>query len=526
MKIINLALLTLLLFEYSFAQKGYLETKGIAIFKDGNSFVFKQGNVETTNNQFQIKGKGIPSGLFGTFWVASPFLSKVTTIVDTVDVANKLMTKNLSDFFSANKGKSVIVTLDDKSTIEGTIENVQFDNLGEYQKRNAWIQISMDGFAHSWVLVSLDKIKNFQFTQKPETTLNDTLKTLVETLSISFNGNQSSYPLSMMYLNKGLSWTPFYLLDIKDDSKATLSLRAEVVNKNEDIDNTTMSFVIGTPNFKYATKLADLFSLKPNENIYTIVEQQPFSRNQISSSTYYERVNSNGNSGTDNISPDNVEDLYYYTVKDFSMRRGERGHYPIFSHDIAIAHVFECNLQNNEDLVKNYNDYRFVPDTKNPVFHAVRMSNNTNTPWTTGSIMMVKNAMEQPKPVAQDLLSFTPIKGQVFVKITETPEIRVKQTEKEVARTAHFWNAYDLITIETSVQVTNYKSKVADMTLNRRIFGKLLESEIKWERQEFLAPNYNQINGIVSDVSWDFSVKNGEDKTFKYTYQVLAYNPH
>jgi hypothetical protein len=521
MKPITLAFCCFMTFSTSvFAQ---LETKSIAVFKDGNSFVFKQGNVETTNNQFILKGNVIPNGLFGTFWVASPFLSKATTIMDSVEVKSQQEASTLGEYLRLNQGKSAVVTFNDKTTVSGTIESVKLGNR-EVGKTTHWLEFKTN--QNAYILVSSDKIEYIRLESKPETMIRDSAKSLVEVLTVSFTGNQKTYPLSMMYLNKGLSWTPFYLLDIKDESKANLTLRAEVINKNEDIINTTMSFVIGNPNFKYATKLTGLFFHKNVEQPYE-AEQQIFRNNLLSSNSDYEENRLRATNDVDgNISPDNVEDLYYYPVKNFSMKRGERGHYPIFSHDVDIAHVFECNLNNNEDLVKNYNDYRFVPNNKNPVFHAIRILNNTNTPWTTAPIMMVKTATDAPKPIAQDMMSFTPKSGQVFVKITETPEIRVKQTEKEVARTPRSWNNYDLVTIECSVQVTNLKSKTADMCVRRRVFGKLLESDLTWKRQEFLAPNYNQINGMVTDVRWDFMVKNGEEKTFKYSYQVLVYNPH
>jgi hypothetical protein len=81
MKSILFSCLFLVAIQPLFAQ---LNIKGIAVFKDGNSFIYKQGTVETTNNQFRIKGDTIPNGLFGTFWAASPFLSKVTSIMDSV----------------------------------------------------------------------------------------------------------------------------------------------------------------------------------------------------------------------------------------------------------------------------------------------------------------------------------------------------------------------------------------------------------------------------------------------------------
>ena len=56
-------------------------------------------------------------------------------------------------------------------------------------------------------------------------------------LKIDFSTEKPEQPLDLMYLENGLSWSPTYLIELVDDKTANLTLRAEVVNNAENINN-------------------------------------------------------------------------------------------------------------------------------------------------------------------------------------------------------------------------------------------------------------------------------------------------
>ena len=89
-----------------------------------------------------------------------------------------------------------------------------------------------------------------------------------------------------MYLSRNLNWTPTYLIELVDEEKARLTLRAEVINNTEDIENTNVNFVVGVPNFKDANQYSSLVDLALNElSSRGLIQPQAFS-NRAAVQTY------------------------------------------------------------------------------------------------------------------------------------------------------------------------------------------------------------------------------------------------
>jgi disulfide oxidoreductase YuzD len=230
----------------------------------------------------------------------------------------------------------------------------------------------------------------------------------------------------------------------------------------------------------------------------------------------------NESANTDAIAT-NVEDLYFYPLHHFSLKKGAKAMYPLLTQEVEIAHVFECDLKSNQDFIDRSHNYNFTPDTKNPVFHSLKMRNESNLPWTTGLAFIAKSEKGIAMPLGQDKLNFTASKGQTYLKITQTPEIQVKHSEKELERKDE--GTYDLVTIESTILVKNYKNKDVNMDIRRLVYGDVLKSDLKFEREEIIIPAFNYINYTAANLCWEFAVKANKEQSIKYTYKILVYNP-
>ena len=452
--------------------------------------------------------------------------------MDTLKTSKNIAANSISEMLDANLGKKVKLHVWKEETIEGVVEAVEkIDQTDINPSALQIINFRMDG---KWMTLQKSEIRRIEFFEKPNQLYAKENVEIKPVLKVDFTSNKNEQQLDMMYLSNGLNWTPMYLIELTGEEKARLTLRAEVVNNIEDIDKTNVNFVVGVPNFSYANKLSPLidFSAAGFVNKQYNKDFANFSNVASVQTIGYgiqEDLNFGSNGNTDGLQGSAEEDLFFYTLKNMSLKKGGRGHYPVFSADINIAHIYECNLpQNNANKNFYQTEYLFSPNP-NKVFHSIKVVNDTKYPFTTGPALVVKK-QGGTKPISQDRLNYTSINGHSFVKLTEAPDVRIKQAEKaieKVERSRKFSRGsssyfYDLITVEGQVEVKNYKDKKIDLNIRRTIIGDLKSSSVKWLKAERI--NTSGDPNKLTDVCWETSVKSGEELTITYSYQI--YVPH
>lgn len=512
-----------------------LKAKSISIFKNGTAFFIKEGKVKTKDGSYMMT-EHIPRALFGTFWIHSPNkeLNHVTSYNDLVTTKSENVAHSFIELIQANKGKKMKVHIGKDEVYEGIPEEVVVKDLKGKEKSVINNNLIVFKTATQWLTFSPTEIRRVEFLEKPNQLLEKETTSNKNILSINFRTKKAEQPLEMMYLENGISWTPTYLIEMTSETKARLSLRAEVMNNAEDIEDSDVNFVVGIPNFRYANKLSTLVDflgmIHLNRNQYDM--------NNFSNSLATQKLDYGIESTATGAAPgrpmgngvtgDSDEDLYFYNVKNVSLKNGGRGQYPIFSEEIEIAHIYECNVAQNSATTGFYQkDFLFTPDNKNPVFHSIKVMNQLAFPWTTGTAMVVSKKSGVNRPISQDLLSYTPIKGHSYVKLTESPDIKVKHAEKEIerkqqAKTINAKNRYyyDLITVEGRIKVKSYKDKKVDLNIKRVISGELDKSNVKWLKAERV--NRSGDVNKVTDICWETSIAPGEELEITYTYDVYV----
>lgn len=505
-------------------------TSSISIFKNGTAFFIKSGTVKPTEGVYRIK-KNLPPALSATFWVTSPNnqLDYITGFVDTLESTQQNTVTDMFDLLSANLGKKVRLHIGKDEIVEGIAQDIGRNTLNAGDPVYSLMSLQMDG---RWMALNKKEIRRIEFFEKPTQVLKQDKKEVKPVLEVYFNKQRSEQPLDMMYLSRGLNWTPTYLIELISETKARLALRAEVTNETEDIKGSTVNFVVGVPNFRDANSFSSLVNLMMDElNTRGLNRPQNFSniaQTQVYST--FEDINpiqSIPAGSATGLEGSSAEDLYFYTLKDMNLKKGGRGQYPVFEAEINIDHIYECNLpQNNER--KNYyqSEYLFTPNP-NKVFHSIKVNNTTPYPFTTGPALVVINDGET-KPISQDRLNYTSINDHSFVKLTEAPDVRIKQAEKAVDRKERVRKItrqesdyfYDLLSVEGQIVVRNYKDKKIDLNIRRPIIGDLKSSNVKWLKAERI--NTSGSLNKTTDVCWETSVDAGGELTINYSYQIYV----
>lgn len=526
-----------------------MQTKSISVFKNGKSFVIKEGSVKTSNNIYTLDK--MPNALFGTLWFSAD-QTKIKQIVSKMEENNEPIERKaigFRDLLYANKGKQLTITSTDDKTYTGTIEDFELS-----EEINILMQLRQTELAESYgtsidfrlfptdqqvILIKIDNkwlslnplnIKTIEFSEKPENMVKLNVKAKKPVVKVTFDkgGNQM---LRMMYLQNGISWTPTYLLVLNSENEATLRLQAEVSNSVEDIVNTDMNFVVGVPNFRFAGNPSILNSIigkivtkyAENFNSYdmfsnAILSTQMMGRNTSSSS--YEDSDNNSNMAEGESS----EDYYFYNIKNVSLEKGANAIYPLYNKPITIKHLYECNLNETDNSSYIYNSYKnYSFDTKKSnVYHSIEIKNNTTDPLTTGSVMIVDKSN---KPLAQDLIKYTGVGQSSFVKLTQSPDIRVEQTETviDTRKDAKKLNgySYDLVTIQSEIEIVNSKKQSVNMAISKQFEGNIKNVSIKYNNRTTVEKrNLNPTN----DLELRPTLQAGETIKIIYSYEAYIQN--
>ncbi|XZF14663.1 hypothetical protein ACTHGU_00855 [Chitinophagaceae bacterium MMS25-I14] len=488
----------------------------------------------------------MPAALFGTLWFSGQQseVDKVTSKEEAIEERISRKANNFPELLASNTGKPVVITTNDGKSYEGIFEDYKLPDdaknplmikeetermevsesrysitSGTQPMLTLKITNKYTGGASKWISIDPAAIKTIEFDTKPAditTRKSYSVKPVIK-VHFSKDGNQD---LNMMYLQNGISWAPVYMMELLSETEAHLKLQAEVTNDAEDIHNTDMNFVVGVPNFAYAgspaTLTAFLTLIPPPPGLSANFSNSAIPAQGLSNAVPAEYAPNPENTGeTQNKNVEAAEDLYFYNIKNTDLEKGSRAHFTLFNTNVSIRHRYECDLTSPQNSTHSF-DTRY-----NNVYHSIEVRNNTSYPFTTGPVLIMQNG----KPLAQDLIKYTGKGLSSFIKLTESPDIRVEEkeevTDTKTGYTVKHGNSYNLVTMQCEVTIINTKSKDADMAISKTIQGKCTSSEV---------PHKSRSSVRVEDVNptetlkFNLIVKAGETKKFTYTYETYVNN--
>jgi len=509
----------------------------VAVFKNGTGFFFNPMVLKAEKDGEQ-KGKfiikSLPEALFGTFWFytnGKPINSLKS--YESEESGKKEKATSLPEMLYGNSGETVEITLNStkESEIVGKIQNV---NL-----QTGMLFLETTKPKVGFMVIAISEIKAISFTKTPNTDFSPTSKKRIIEVEIDKASSQEN--VEMAYLQRGIGWLPSYLINLKDDKKAQIILRAELVNDAEDIKDATLSLVVGVPNFKYDRLVSPFVSnqsledflnqLNGNNAGYALSNNRM--SNMITSQTAsyggaMEMDAYGGGGNTDEIETQSQEDLFFYTKNGVSLPKGGRALYSLFNEEVEYKHIYEVELPQNN----GYNVvYKQDNEQRNDVYHSLELKNSTDFPWTTGTAMVTQprktkegtvSATADPQVLSQDMLKYTAKTSKSMLRLTIAPDVMVKDNEQETERETDIKKqkiVYDLIKVTATVEVKNYKDKEINLKISRTIIGEMLKTDSDWENKK--RPNYYAINPI-NDVTWEVKLEKGESKTITYSYQFYV----
>jgi hypothetical protein len=536
------------------APEADLKTVAVAAFKNGLAFFVRQGDVKLALGEGKIVP--IPAATLGTLWLApnDSGASLDELVAYRYMAPGQRNVDSVQEILLANPGK--IVTIRDNRGKEYTGKVVKLTGVKQPQPPVPLDRIAGGVSVHppsSVLLFETDgklvamPIHAIEFVSLPaDLTLQVPLEEEKKALRFKVKGATERASLTMGYLQKGLGWTPSYLITLQDDKTAQITMQAVVTNDVEDVRDADVFFIVGVPNFAYADIPSPMALQQSLVELMRDAEMNAKQRNERYSnaltgqamgglanrmvSAEYDAAESGGPGATFTTSVQELvgapeEDLFLYQRRGLTLARGERGTYNVFSGEVTVEHLYAWDIPDTSHVDSNGN-VQYSPNSpsyadrsaRDSVWHSLRLKNSTKFPWTSAPAMVITGT----KPVAQDTLFYTPKGGSSYLKLTVATDIQASREEREVNRevnTPHRQgHRYDLVTVDGTLKVKNFKAKDVKLQIRKILRGITVSLSDDGKSEKIAAAI--QLDNPMTRLSWDIVLKAGEERTITYRYQI------
>jgi hypothetical protein len=222
-----------------------------------------------------------------------------------------------------------------------------------------------------------------------------------------------------------------------------------------------------------------------------------------------------------------LEDLFFYSLKNVSLETSERGYYVLFQEQADYEHVYTLDVPETgwwQNTNENYRAPQPQPALYD-VWHTLEFTNPSAFPLTTAAATTFKSG----QIIGQDMLSYTAPKGKAKLRITKALDLSNDVVEEETERqiralpSTNRSIAYDLVTAKGTIEVVNYKAEAVKMKVTKQLVGDVTTvsngGTVVKNRVGLRSLNPN------SSISWTVPLKAGEKVALTYTFKVYVPSP-
>jgi hypothetical protein len=397
-----------------------VKTERVALFKNGLGYFSSSATLPKGATDIKISELPVPS--HGTFWVAYPEDVKFHALFTSMeDVETTMTPHNVAELLLGNLEQKVTIkaNIPDMKEIKGTVvevirEDKPIEQPNTYY-RNVRSSIPANRYQpHQPPALVIIKTESGNVAINAELIIRvdfeeDSIVTSVPAASqkpsmqIELEKAANGQNIAVSYLARGITWSPSYLIDISDPAKAKLSAKAVIINEAADLENIHLDLVTGFPNILFgevsspiamSQDLAGFLKALATGRSGTATPSSPMLSNTMTTQVAY-GYSTMADKYTLRAEPEYsaaqegivTEDLYYYPVENFSLKRGETACLPLFTAEVPYKHIYIWNIPDRLEEDERYG--RNKPEDKDilaeEVWHSCRLVNEMEMPWTTAA---------------------------------------------------------------------------------------------------------------------------------------------
>jgi hypothetical protein len=486
---------------------GRLPVKELTVFKDGHAFVLHAGttNVDDKGN---VVLDQLPTPVVGTFW---PFATDKNAKLHSVNAGKRVVrvertALTLRDLVEANAGADVVITEVSGAPYPARIEGFLARSTEELaatsppgsgevltQKSDLLLLKSAEGTR----AINFARVQDVKFLGKVNKTLATEEHRNLLTLQLAWAGGkpEKTAEVGMSYLQKGVRWIPSYKIELDGKGKAAVKLQATLINELTDLENVSVNLVVGVPSFAFKD-MTDPVALNQTVTQLSphfdpgLLSANAFSNammTQVALPRHVERAAPAAGVAVD-LGPDvggsgKNEDLFIYTVKGVTLKKGERLVLPVSQTTMDYKDVYTLEVpfgppaEYRQQLGNDQQRAELARLMAAPkVMHKVRLHNNGDQPMTTAPALLLKDG----KLLGQGMMTYAARGADVDVDVTTAIDVKVKKTDKETKRTpnAATYNGdpYWRIDLAGSLSLTNLRGQAVEVEVVRNVLGNVGEA--------------------------------------------------
>jgi hypothetical protein len=400
---------------------------------------------------------------------------------------------DLRQWILANAGTTVRLVDKDGDAVEGELIGIPARSVAELEAadpassprlpENGSLVLVRTGDAI--VSLPLDRVRDMVVMAGGRRTFTE--EALRPRLSLSLERGEGAVgapTVGLVYVQKGLRWIPSYRVDLDGAGRAAVQLEATLVDDLCDLDDATVHLVIGVPRFTFAG-VVDPIALQATaaEVASRLQANQPVHFDQFLSNAVMTQT---GNyraqvppapDAPDVAGGEAAEDLFVFTVRHVTLRKGERMVLPVASFSVGYRDVFVLDVPAvpPQEARENLQGERLADLAKlltaPKATHVLRLRNEAKVPLTTAPALV----LSQGRVLAQGLLGYTPVGGESDLEINAAVDVRVEIAERETKREpnalAHNGVHWGRVDMAGAVELTNRKDRAIDLEVTRRVLG-------------------------------------------------------
>ncbi len=517
-----------------------MRTTSVAAFKNGLGFFMRQGTAHLANGQVRIPF--VPEASLGSLWLA-PNESGVTIeelVAYRYKAPKERSIDSLDELLQNSVGKTVTVTFNQKDYTGEVLGFSKPEPPNPSNRANPYAAPMMPAQPGRVLLMKVGtavlamdprSVTLISSPSMPEMTIKEDSE--AKALRFTLKGAGDTASLTMGYLQKGLGWTPSYLISLQDEKMARITMQAVLTNDVEDLTNAEAFFVVGVPNFQFADQWSPM-ALQQTLVEYMRDAERPVNSRQFSNALMGQQAVGGMLQGREAetfqatvgaLQGAPEEDLFLYSRPGVTLAKGERATYNIFAANVGFEHIYEWAVRDDPQVDIYGNRVNNSPSNNdqqatNVVWHSVRLKNGSGFPWTSAPAMVISGT----KALSQDTLLYTPKGASTNLKMTIATDVRTDKKELEVERQpkALYRNGseFEAVTVEGTLKVKSYKSKEIALKIYRSLVGEVI-SATEAGKTEKLGEGVRGVNP-TSRITWEVKLKPGEEKVITYRYKILV----
>ncbi|MFN6147742.1 MAG: hypothetical protein ACK5AL_15395 [Planctomycetota bacterium] len=457
-----------------------LPVREVTVFKDGHAWVLRERPLAAADGQEVVLDE-LPQPLVGAFWpYAVDGARLVSAKAGMTTVRRDATVMDLRQLARANAGKDALVVTADKERLEGKLLGVPSRETLPSASDGELLLLQT---AQGTRALPLGMVRELEVRGDYQGRIAVEDKKPRLTLRLAGGGPQAK--VGVMYVQRGLRWIPAYRIDIDGDGKAKAQFEATLVNDLIDLQAATVNLVVGVPRFDHAGEI-DPIALQQEgaqvaEHLGRRMQPQAFS-NRMSNAFMAQAASPASDAAGGEPEPvveggAGAEDLFVFTLRDVTLKKGERMVLPIAAFELPYRDLYRLDVSFAPpmEVRQGLQSQQLVELARQlaapKVRHVLRLTNTGDAPLTTAPALVLAGG----KLLAQGTMLYTPRGGATDLEINVAVDVKVDTEEREVKRDPGPFrlgdDQYARVDVAGTIKLTNRKPKAIEVEVTRRALG-------------------------------------------------------